>query len=95
MLSSIKNKQNKTLYVIDMRHDICSDSEYVVKCSWEEALKVAGKYWESYDGIFDITKKQPFLPGEGYDEKDTHIVMKKNNCLYISERPYITIQKAV
>jgi hypothetical protein len=66
-MKQTKKRKKQLQYVIDMRHDLTSDSTYAVRDSYEEALKVAGDFWRDYDGEFDASSSEPFKVGEGYD----------------------------
>ncbi len=78
-----------------MRHNLTADPSFGVRDTWEEALKVARKFWEGYDGVYDETAKQPFKAGEGYGE-DPSVTLRKGSYLHLSDGdgPYICITRA-
>ena len=86
----------KGMFVIDCRHNCTSEAKYEVRKTWVEALKVARKFWESYDMTYDENAKQPFKVGQDYAE-ELEADMKPGKSLYVShaggEGPFIRIEK--
>lgn len=85
-------------FVIDVRHEETSDSSYVVVWTWEEALRVAGKFWEQYGGVFDPKRhpKQPFRDPDG-GTQDVYATWTTGRSFEVQSfggRPFIRIERA-
>ena len=89
-------KKPKPPFVIDMRHNSSADSSYGIATTWDDAIKIAADFWDSYDGLYD-PKTKKWSVGEGYSE-ELDVTVKKG--VYFSlmhaggEGPYITIRRA-
>lgn len=90
-------KKSHKPFVIDMRHDEGADPSYAVTWTWEEALRVAGAFWETYEGVFDPTSKRLFLAGEGCDQKNVEMSIRRGRRLHLqfwSDGPCVRIERA-
>jgi hypothetical protein len=99
-----KSKPPKTVFVIIMQHNATADKKVEVAKKWSDALAIAGKYWESYDGFFDPNEsKEPFqmnLDDLAHDPYycPLEVHMKNGKSLSLihcdGEGPCIEIQRA-
>lgn len=86
-------------YVIDMRHDAGADSTYGVALTLKDALAIAGKFWESYEGEFDPEAKNVkdmFKVGDGYvEELDLKLTRTSFFLMHAGgDGPFIRIERA-
>lgn len=87
-------------FIVDMRHDEASAPSYIAAWTWEDALQAAGAFWEKYDGVFapKLYTKQPFRAGEGYDQANVYVVLRRGSSLDLQfangEGPCIRIERA-
>lgn len=72
------------IFVLDKRHQESGESTYEAATTWEEALKIAVKFWTSYGGSYDPKAKHPFGPGKGYEDRP-EVVMRRGSFLSLRD----------
>ena len=94
-----KSKNDNCRYVAMCKHDSAAPPSKVFVGTYEEVLAKAGKFWESYDGLFDITKspKEMFSVEPDTIDEDIEVCVEKGEVTYFShangEGPCIEIVK--
>ena len=92
-----KSPKPRPPFVVIMRHDHDADPTLGIATKWNDALAMAGAFWESYDGEFRPKSPLPFKVGEGYEVSDLDYTIKPGISLTLTyaggEGPCIDIAR--